>query len=118
MNNALWMMQSFVAIVFFSIGAIKVFGSKQKLEKMFAANSPILIWMNRLLGFLEMLGAAGIILPLLLNIYPSLTAIAGICLATVMIGAAIVHLQKKEYKALPLVALLFVFSLLIAINRY
>jgi uncharacterized membrane protein len=118
MNTALWIMQSLVAIVFFSIGNIKTFGSKKKLQKMFSANTPVLVFTTRLLGFLEVLGAVGIILPLLLNIYPFLTAVAGLCLSTVMVGAAILHLQKKEYKALPLVAVLFIFSVLIAVNRY
>jgi uncharacterized membrane protein len=111
-------MQSFVAIAFFSIGAIKTFGSTQKLQKIFSANTPVLLFTTRLLGFLEMLGAVGIILPLLLNMYPFLTAVAGVCLSTVMVSAAILHLQKKEYKSLPLVAVLFIFCLLIAVNRY
>jgi hypothetical protein len=118
MNTALWIMQLLVAIIFFSIGAIKTLGSKQKLQKIFSANTPVLVFTTRLLGFLEMLGAVGITLPLLLNMYPFLTTVAGVCLSTVMVGAAILHLQKKEYKALPLVAVLFIFSMIIAVNRY
>lgn len=118
MNTALWIMQSLIAIVFLSIGSIKTFGSKQKLQKMFSANTPVSIFTTRLLGFLEISGAIGIILPFLLNMYPSLTTVAGICLSTVMVGAAILHLKKKEYKALPLVTALFILSVIIAINRY
>jgi uncharacterized membrane protein len=118
MNTALWIIQSLVALIFFCIGSIKTFGVKQKLQKMFSANTPFLVFTTRLLGFLEMLGAIGIVLPFLLNIYPFITAVAGVCLSTVMVGAAILHLQKKEYKALPLVAVLFIFSMLIALNRY
>jgi hypothetical protein len=118
MNTALWTMQSFVAIIFFSIGSIKIFGSIQKLQKMFAYNLPFSIFLIRLLGFLEILAAIGIILPSLLNIYPSLTVVAGICLSIVMTGAVVFHLKKGDYKALPLVAVLFIFSVLIAVNRY
>lgn len=110
----LWTMQSLVAIVFLAIGAFKTFGTKQKLQKISATS----ITTTRLLGFLEMLGAVGIILPFLLNIYPFLTAIAGVCLGIVMVGAIILHLQKKEYKALPLVITLLILCVTISLNRY
>jgi DoxX-like family len=105
-------------LFFLASAILKLLAQKKNCKKMFSANTPVLVFTTRLLGFLEVLGAVGIILPLLLNIYPFLTAVAGLCLSTVMVGAAILHLQKKEYKALPLVAVLFIFSVLIAVNRY
>jgi uncharacterized membrane protein len=118
MNTVLWIMQSLVAITFFCIGLIKTLGSKQKLQKIFSAGSPRSLFTTRLIGFLEILGAVGIIFPLLLHVYPFLTAIAGTCLSMVMLGAAAVHLKKKEYKTLPLITILFIFSVIITINRY
>ena len=114
MNIVLWIIQSLIAIIFLGIGAFKTFGPKQKLQKISATS----ITTTRLLGFLELPGAVGIILPFLLNIYPSLTAIAGVCLGIVMGGAIILHLQKKEYKALPLVIRLLILCITISINRY
>jgi uncharacterized membrane protein len=111
-------MQSLVAFVFFSIGSIKTFGSKQKLQKMFSAGTPVSIVTTRLHGFLEILGAVGVILPLLLNVYPSLTVIASVCLGIVMAGAFVLHLQKKEYKALLFVTTVFILTVTIAVNRY
>jgi uncharacterized membrane protein YphA (DoxX/SURF4 family) len=118
MNITLWIIQLLVATVFLSVGAIKTFSSKQKLQTMFSANIPVLVFSTRLLGLLEILGAVGIILPLLLNIYPFLTAVAGLCLSTVMVGSAIFHLRKNEYKALPLVTVLLILSIIITISRY
>jgi uncharacterized membrane protein YphA (DoxX/SURF4 family) len=118
MNTVLWAMQSLVALVFFSIGFLKTFGSKKRIQKIFSANTPVTVFTTRLQGFLEIMGAIAIIFPLLLNIYPSLTAIASACLGLVMIGAAIFHFRKKEYKALAFVIILFILTVIIAINRY
>ena len=113
MNIILWTMQSLVAIVFFGIGAFKTLSSAKKLQQKIAG--PVAV--TRLLGFLEILGAIGIIFPLLLNVYPSLTAIAAICLGMVMLGAFILHISKKEYKALPLVIVLLILCTAISIYR-
>jgi uncharacterized BrkB/YihY/UPF0761 family membrane protein len=88
----------FCSDCFFSIGAIKTFGSNQKLQKMFSANTLPSIVRTRLLGFLEMLGAIGIILPFLLNVYPTLTTIAAACLATVMVGQPFYTCKKRSIK--------------------
>jgi hypothetical protein len=43
------------------------------------------------IGITEILGAIGIILPYLLNIYPGLTAIASLYLGFIMMPASIIH---------------------------
>ena len=45
---------------------------------------------------LEIVGALGLILPLLTGIAPILTPLAGTGLAIIMIGATVVHLRRKE----------------------
>ena len=46
-------------------------------------------------GSLEILGAVGLILPTLLNIYPVLSGIAALCLSLTMIVAAWIHYKLK-----------------------
>jgi hypothetical protein len=57
----------------------------------------------KLIGAAEVLGALGLILPVLTGIAPTLSSIAGIALAVVMIGAAVVHVRCTEPVVPPLV---------------
>ena len=72
----------------------------------------------RILGVLELLGCVGIIVPCLVNVFPILTPITAICFALVMIAGIFVHAQKKEYKILPLLVVIFIFSVTVAYFRY
>lgn len=114
MNSLLWAMQILVAIVFLGAGLMKTCTSRQKIQQ----KIPSPLWSIRLIGSFEMLGAIGLIFPLLLNVYPFLTAIAGICLSMVMLGATILHIGKKEHEVLPLVVMLLILCSTISICRY
>jgi hypothetical protein len=50
------------------------------------------------LGTLEILGAAGLVLPALLGIAPVLVPLAAVGLVLIMIGAAIVESRRQEFK--------------------
>ena len=50
----------------------------------------------RLIGFIEVLGAAGLILPAVTHIAPILVPLAATGLVLVMVGAAIVHARRHE----------------------
>ena len=50
----------------------------------------------RLIGFIEVLGAAGLILPAVTHIAPILVPLAAIGLVLVMGGVAIVHARRHE----------------------
>lgn len=52
--------------------------------------------MIKLIGLLEVLGAVGIIFPVLLNIMPFLTPLAATGLLVTMIGAVLTHLRRNE----------------------
>ncbi|NML37730.1 hypothetical protein HHL17_11045 [Chitinophaga sp. G-6-1-13] len=118
MNNVtLWIFQVLLAIWF-------GFGSYKKLSTPvenilnnkalpFGGNpAPIII-----LGFLEFLGAIGIIVPQAFNFCMPLTYVTAVCFSLVMLGAFFVHIKNKTYKMLPLIILAFVLSLLVAYYR-
>lgn len=50
----------------------------------------------KLIGLLEVVGALGLILPLLLSVAPILTPFAAIGLAIVMAGAIVLHARRNE----------------------
>lgn len=72
----------------------------------------------RILGFLELLGIFGIILPRLTGIAPILTPITAVCFAVVMVGAFFVHMNKDELKVLPMILIAFVLSVVVAWFRF
>ena len=50
----------------------------------------------KLIGIAELLGAIGLVLPMLLNVAPILSPIAAAALTVVMVGAVVVHVRRKE----------------------
>lgn len=71
----------------------------------------------RFIGIAEILGAIGLILPMLLNVYPKLTGISAICLGLIMIPAGIIHYKRREIKNVVVNVLIFIVCLTIAYYR-
>lgn len=101
---ALWIINGLLALAFLAVGSMKLFRSKPALQSMGMA------WTEdfsdaavKLVGAAEIVGAVGLILPLLTGIAPLLTPIAATALALLMIGAVVVHLRRKESPVPPLV---------------
>ena len=66
-----------------------------------------------------MLGALGLILPLVTGILPWLTVLAGIGLTLIQLLAIFKeHLPKKEYKVIPLNLVLLALSIFVVIGRW
>jgi hypothetical protein len=100
MNLALWIIAGLLAAVFLLAGANKLFIPQRKLAKAPGGGwvldfSPAFV---KLLGAVELLGAAGLILPAALGVAPILVPVAAVGLGTIMIGAAIVTTRRHEPK--------------------
>jgi len=66
----------------------------------------------------EILGAIGLIVPVLTGILPILTPIAAVCLALIMTGALVFHLRRKEWPNVPVALVLIALLLFVAITRF
>jgi uncharacterized membrane protein len=75
--------------------------------------------MDRTVGITELLGALGVVLPMLTHILPWLTPLAAIGLS-ILQGFAIFteHLPKKEYKFLSLNLYIMAMSIFVLIGRW
>lgn len=100
MNLALWIAAGLLAALFLLAGSTKLFIPREKLAK-----APGGGWVNdfsagfvKALGAVEILGAAGLILPALLDIAPVLVPLAALGLGLIMIGAATVESRRREFK--------------------
>jgi uncharacterized membrane protein YphA (DoxX/SURF4 family) len=115
MTIALWIINALLALVFLLAGVMKLARPKDVLATMglkwvedFSAGTV------KLIAGLEVLGALGLILPLLTGILPILTPVAAVGLAVVMVGAVVVHARRRENPAAQVVlaALLIVSAIL------
>lgn len=119
MNLALWIVAIALAIGFAASGLMKVFVPKEKLVNSgqgWAQDvSPTSI---RLIGIVELLGAAGLILPAVTHIAPILVPVAASGLVLVMVGAATVHARRKEAMNIGVNILLLALAVFVAWGRF
>ena len=97
MNTVIWVFQGLIAFVFMFSGVNKAYYDEKILVKKGQTGVEGLPkWFIKFIGFSEILGAIGLILPIILNKYIFLTSIAAICLGLIMIPAAFIHYKKKR----------------------
>lgn len=118
MNIALWIIQILLSGFFLMTGYSKLAGSKEAHIADGHIKPGSAIWPIRVLGFFEILGCVGIILPWLIGVMPVLTPVSAICFCLIMCGALVVHFRKKEYKFLPLPVLIILLAGFVAYHRF
>lgn len=119
MDIALWIAQTLLGLGFVAAGFFHAFRFEQ-----FAANPRVSGWAKevgrsnmRRIGILEMAGGIAVILPALTGILPSLTPLAAIGLALVMLSAAAFHFRRGEYPAIASNAVLAALAVFVAVGR-
>jgi len=119
MNTLLWIFQGLLAAMFMMTGAMKLVTKKEAVaDTMGYVND---FTQNQLygIGVLELMGAAGLILPGLTGILPVLTPLAAVGLAVIMIGAFFTHLRRDELVPMGLMnVMLFALGIFIAYGRF
>jgi uncharacterized membrane protein YphA (DoxX/SURF4 family) len=119
MNLALWIIAIVLAVGFVASGLLKIVRTKEQLVASgfgWAQDySPSTI---RLIGFAEILGAIGLILPAALHIAPILVPLAAVGLALVMAGAAVVHARRTEWPFIAVNAVLLALAVIVAWGRF
>ena len=117
MNTALWIVQGILALMFLMAGIMKSTQSKEKLlpktpwVKDFSLNTV------RLVGMAELLAALGLVLPMLLDIFPVLTSLSAIGLSLIMIFAMVYHFTKKEMKEIGFNLVILIMALFVTYGR-
>jgi len=118
MNVFLWVVAIVLAALFFASGIMKVLRSKEQLA---AAGQgwvePFAPPMIKLIGAVEVLGAAGLILPRALGIASVLTPLAALGLFVVMLGALVTHGRRREFPNAAFNVVLAALALVVAIGR-
>jgi len=118
MNIALWIVQALVAVMYLLAGGLKTFQTARARQTLNWTQGHSDYYV-RFIGTAELLGAAGLILPMLTGILPWLTPLAAVGLSLIQVLAiSTVHLPRKEYKVLPVNVVLFLLSLFVVIGRW
>ncbi|HCK67541.1 MAG TPA: DoxX family protein [Anaerolineae bacterium] len=120
MNIALWIVQGLLAAMYLMAGQMKAF-TPAKVRA-----NPQMTWAQdktdnyiRFIGVAELLGAIGLIVPLVTGIFPWLTVLAAIGLALIQALAIFtVHVPKKEYQVIPVNIVLLALAVFIAFGRF
>lgn len=94
MNIVLWILQVLLALFFLFAGGTKLVLSAETLTQMGSPNQIVLpLWFIRFIGVAEVLGALGLILPGVFRIRQSLTTLAAVGLAIIMVGAVVITMM-------------------------
>lgn len=117
MDIALWVAQILLALLFGMAGFMKTFQVAKVRGQMPWAKDRSDAFI-RFVGISELLGALGMILPLLTGILPWLLPLAALGLGIIQVLAIFMeHLPKKEYKVIPVNVVLLALAVFIIIGR-
>jgi uncharacterized membrane protein YphA (DoxX/SURF4 family) len=118
MNIALWIAQGLLAAMYLMAGSMKTFQTAKAKEQLpWAKNRPDSF--VRFVGISELLGALGLILPMVTGILAWLTPLAAIGLLLIQLLAIFTeHLPKKEFNVIPINVVLIAISVFIALGRW
>jgi uncharacterized membrane protein YphA (DoxX/SURF4 family) len=118
MNIVLWIVQGLLAAMYGMAGTMKAFQTAKTKEQLPWAKNRSDEFV-RFVGTSELLGALGLVLPLVTGILPWLTPLAAIGLSIIQILAvATEHLPKKEFNVVPVNIVLLALSLFVVIGRW
>lgn len=118
MNIALWVITALLAFVFLAAGLMKISQPKAKLVAAQPALQDVSAGTIKTIGALEVLAPIGLILPALLSIATGVVPLAATGLILLMIGAAVTHARRGEYKNIVGNIILGGLALFVAIARF
>jgi hypothetical protein len=119
MNLALWIAAGLLATVALLGGITKTFIPKEKLAAQHGGEwtRDASVGFVRTLGVLELLAAAGLILPAALGIVPIMVAVTAICWILLMIGAMVTHARLGQPKLVGVNAIYLALAAFIAVGQ-
>ena len=119
MDTAVWIVAALLAALFLVTGLTKITQPRLKMaEGPMEWAADVTDGQFRTVGVLELLGAAGLILPAVLGIAPTLVPLAAVGLALTMVGAIVTHLRLGETDRLAVPIVVLALALFVAVERF
>ncbi len=117
MNAVLWLLQILLALAFVALGLLMLTRSRERLLKVAGWVEDFPEPVVRTIGALELLGAAGLLLPLLVPGAGAVVPIAALGLAVLLVGAVVTHLLRREQDEVATPVVLLIGAALVAAGR-
>lgn len=117
MTIALWIVSGITALAFLGAGVVKLARPQSALVEQMAWAQDFSSWQIKVIGAFEVLGALGLILPVLTGIAPVLTPIAAVGLVVIQLGAVVVHARRREVSMIVVNLVLAALAAFVAIGR-
>lgn len=120
MTLAVWIVSGLLAFAFLVGGIVRLvvpattYGGWPNQQWILAVPRPAVV----AISIAEILGAAGLIVPVASGIAPILTPIAAVCLALIMVGALVFHLRRREWPNVPVALVLITLLTFVAVSRF
>lgn len=116
-NLSLWIAQSLLAAMFLMAGVAKFATSIEEQRKMEWAKH-VSAGLIHFTGFVEILGAAGLLLPAILKIKPWLTPLAAVGVTIVMVLALALNVSVGDTKPVMPIMIITAIALYVAWGRF
>ena len=117
MNVVLWIVQALLALAYIMAGSMKAFRPLEALSKSMGWVRAVPAGFVRFVGIAELLGAIGLILPMVTNIAPWLTVAAAAGFVLVQIGASVLQVSRQETSQVPVNVVLLLLAVLVLVGR-
>lgn len=98
MEIAYWIVAGLLAAFYLYAGGKKAVRSQEQLAPMMGWVDTVPMWLVRVIGVVEILGAAGLVLPPLTGIAPALAMATALGLLVLQVLAAALHLSRGEVR--------------------
>lgn len=118
LNILVWLVQIIVAGLFIMIGAMKLIRPLLEVLTSIPWVADVHSILVRLFGLVDLVGGVGLVLPSVLRIKPHYAYCAAWSLCLVMVLAAVFHLFRGEFAAIPVNIFLFALLYFIGWARY
>jgi putative oxidoreductase len=89
--------ECFLSLIFLFSGSTKVFLTGERLTRFVPISVDVPVNLLRKIGSLELLASFGIAIPVCTGIFPMLALFADAGIVLLMIGAAIYHINRKQW---------------------
>lgn len=117
MRDLIWVFSIVLALIFLITGVSRAL-RYQQTRKFFAWVNDVPRPLVQVIGFVEILGALGLILPVATGIYPWLTLAAAGALALLLVLAILFHAQRHEGSEIGAPVLLLLMIAFVAYGRW
>jgi hypothetical protein len=116
-NAVLWLLQILLALAFVALGLLMLTRSRERLLKVAGWVEDFPEPVVRTIGALELLGAAGLVRPLLVPGAGAVVPVAALGLTVLLVGAVVTHLLRREQDEVAAPVVLLIGAALVAAGR-